>query len=100
MTNSYPRVGVEGDDRQPVERKVKAGTLAATLTAGALSLLGLYVFHGVVPDWVAVLVEMAVTGGLTFVAAYRARHTPRAPQLPPPAVSGPGVLPEDEPPLT
>lgn len=86
---------------QPVERKVKAGTWAATLTAGVLSLLGLYVFHGVVPDWVSVLVETAVTGALTFLAAYRAKHTPRALQaVPPPTVSGPGVLPEDEPPLT
>ena len=89
MTNPYP-----------VERKVKAGTAAATLTAGVLSLLALYVFHGVVPDWVSASVETAVTGLLTFAAAWWAKHTPRA--LPPakPTVSGPGVLFDDEPPLT
>jgi hypothetical protein len=99
MPTPYPRIGAEGDDQQPVERKVKAGTLAATLTAGVLSLLSLRVFHGAVPDWVSIAVETVVTGLLTLAAGWWAKHTPR--QLPPapPVVSGPGVLPEDEPPL-
>lgn len=90
------------DGTAPVEAKVKSGTAAATLATGVLSLLGLYVFHGVVPDWVSVTVETAVTGLLTFAAAWWAKHTPRPlrPAMPPPVVSGPGVLPEDEPPLT
>lgn len=101
MTNPSRRVGAELTTPHPVETKVKAGTAAATLTAGVLSLLGLYVFHGVVPDWVSVAVETVVTGALTFVAAWWARHTPRALQAVPPRVSGPGVLPEDDdPPLT
>ncbi|SEB43706.1 hypothetical protein SAMN04489727_1736 [Amycolatopsis tolypomycina] len=88
------------DGTAPVETKVKAGTAAATLTAGVLSLLALYVFHGVVPDWVSAIVETAVTGLLTFAAAWWAKHTPRplGPAVPPPVVSGPGVLPDDHPP--
>jgi hypothetical protein len=98
MTTPYPRTAAGTD---PVERKVKASTAAATLTAGVLSLLGLYVFHGAVPDWVSVVAETAVTGLLTLAAGWWVKYTPRAlPPAKPTVVSGPGVLPEDEPPLT
>lgn len=84
-----------------VERKVKAGTAAATLTAAVTSWLGLYVLHGTVPDWITATVGTLVTGGLTFLVAYRARHTARAlPPAAPPIVAGPGVLPDSELPLT
>jgi hypothetical protein len=68
---------VEGFLVHVVERKVKAATTAATIASAAVSLLGLYVFHGVVPDWVTALVGTAVTGALTFAAGYIAKHTPR-----------------------
>lgn len=100
MPTPYPRAGAELDGTQPVERKVKAGTAAAAATTLVLSLLGLYVFHGAVPGWVSVAAETVVTGLLTFAAGWWAKHTPRPVKaVPPPTVSGPGVLPEDDPPL-
>lgn len=69
-----------------VETKVKASTTAATITTVVIAALGLYVFKGNVPDWVTVIIETAVTGGLTFVAGWWAKHTHRAPvvtNLPP-----------------
>lgn len=65
-----------------VERKVKAAATAATLTSAAVSVLGLYVLHGTVPDWVTAVVGTAVTGALTAAAGWIARHTPRAPAAP------------------
>lgn len=62
-----------------VETKVKVGTATATGTSLIAALVGLYFFHGTVPDWLTVIVEAAVTGVLTFFAAYRAKHTPRPP---------------------
>ena len=76
-----------------VETKVKASTTAATLTTVVIAALGLYVFKGNVPDWVTVVIETAVTGALTFVAGWWAKHTHRAP-----AVTGvPPVTPLDPP---
>ena len=66
-----------------VERKVKAASTAATIVAAVVSLLGLYVFHGDVPDWVSVAVGSLVTGGLTFFAGWWAKHTPRTVTPPP-----------------
>lgn len=60
-----------------VEAKVKAATTAATIVAFVLSALGSYVFHGAPPDWAQVAVETIVTGALTFVAGWLARHTPQ-----------------------
>jgi hypothetical protein len=56
-----------------------------TFVESAPALLGLYVVHGVVPDWVTAAIGKAVTGGLTFVAGWLAKHTPRtvAPPAPP-----------------
>lgn len=61
-----------------VETKVKAGTTAATLTTIVIAALGLYVFKGTVPDWVTLVIQTAVTGGLTFVAGWWAKHTSRS----------------------
>ncbi len=60
-----------------VERKVKAASTAAALVGIATTELGLYVFHGAVPDWATGAVGGIVTGALTFVAGWLAKHTPR-----------------------
>jgi hypothetical protein len=88
-----------------VERKVTAAGTTAALVGIATTELGLYVFHGSVPDWATGAVGGLVTGALSFVAGWLTKHTPRTPAAPPaaspPVVSGPGVLPDDEaPPLT
>lgn len=76
-----------------VERKVKASTTAATLVGLVLSVVSLYLFHGgPVPGAVEVIVTAlvggALTGATTFLAGYRAKHTPRTtppdPAAPPP----------------
>jgi hypothetical protein len=75
---------VEGRLIRVVETKVKAATTAATLVSLAVSLLGLSVFHGAVPDWVTAVVGTAVTGVLTFTAGWLAKHTPRVIEAPTP----------------
>lgn len=88
-----------------VERKVKAATTAATCVSVAVSLLGLYVFHGTVPDWAVAGVGSLVTGALTYLAGYIAKHTPRTIPGPPVApgntepAPAPGSTP-DIPPIT
>jgi len=82
-----------------VERKVKASTTAATLVGMVVSVLSLYVFKGgPVPDVLQVVVTALVgavlTGATTFIAGYRAKHTPRTPPSgPPPAGPGTGPAP-------
>lgn len=73
----------EGQLLDVVERKVKASTTAATLVGIATTELGLYVFHGTVPDWATGAVGGIVTGALTFVAGWLAKHTPRTSPTPP-----------------
>jgi hypothetical protein len=75
-----------------IEKKVTASTSAATITTIIIAALGVYVFKGHVPDWATVLIETAVTGGLTFLAGYVARHTPRTP-----AVTGSPATPPTDP---
>jgi len=103
MTHSFnwrDEVGkVETKLLDVVEGKVKAASTTAALVGIATTELSLYVFHGAVPDWATGAVGGLVTGALTFVAGWLAKHTPRT-QSAPPTVSGPGVLPENEPPLT
>jgi hypothetical protein len=60
-----------------VETKVKAATTAATIVSLLLTYLGVSVFKGDVPSWVVVAVTGVVTGALTFLAAWLAKHTPR-----------------------
>ncbi len=65
-----------------VETKVKAATAGAVLTAFALWVLARYVFKAEdVPGPVAAVVGLAITGAVTSIAGYVARHTPR-PDLP------------------
>lgn len=71
-----------------VEGKVKAASTTAAVVGIATTELGLYVFHGAVPDWATGAIGGIVTGALTFVAGWLAKHTPRitpsAPAAPPP----------------
>lgn len=61
-----------------VETKVKAASTAAAITGFGLSLLGHFVFKGAVPEWAQAAIDFGVTGGLTFVAGWLAKHTPRS----------------------
>lgn len=68
-----------------VEGKVKAASTTALLVGIATTELGLYVFHGAVPDWATGAIGGIVTGALTFVAGWLAKHTPRTQPTPPTA---------------
>jgi hypothetical protein len=74
-----------------VEGKVKAASTTAALVGIATTELGLYVFHGAVPDWATGAVGGLVTGALTFIAGWLAKHTPRT--LPAPPTAGPPIDP-------
>ncbi|GAA3436878.1 hypothetical protein [Kutzneria kofuensis] len=63
-----------------VETKVKAASTTALVTSFAMDLLAKYVFPNGVPGWATALVSGAVVGGLTFVAGWLAKHTPRLPE--------------------
>lgn len=67
----------------PVETKVTAASGTALVVGFVVSWLGTAVFHGVVPDAVAGIVEAAVTAGAAFVAGWLAKHTARAGDTPP-----------------
>lgn len=60
-----------------VETKVKAASTTALVTSFAMDLVAKYVFPNGVPGWATALVSGAVVGGLTFIAGWLARHTPR-----------------------
>lgn len=60
-----------------IEAKVKAASTVAAGVSLVVSLLSLYVFHGVVPDWVTAIVGTLVTGLSTLLAGWLAKHTPR-----------------------
>lgn len=64
----------------PIETKVKASTAASIVAGFILWVLATYVFKGVVPEPVALLVFLAISGGGTFLAGYLARHTARPDQ--------------------
>lgn len=76
---------IEGQLIGKVETKVKAASTAAAITGAGLSLLGHYVFKTGVPEWAQAAIDFAVTGGLTWVAGWLAKHTPHviAPDVPP-----------------
>jgi hypothetical protein len=63
-----------------VETKVKAASTTALVTSFAMDLVAKYVFPDGVPGWATALVSGAVVGGLTFVAGWLAKHTPRMPE--------------------
>lgn len=60
-----------------VETKVKAASTTALVTSFVMDLVAKYVFPNGVPGWATALVSGAVVGGLTFVAGWLAKHTPR-----------------------
>lgn len=63
----------------PVEAKVVAASLTATVTSAVLWVLQTYVFGDAsTPAPVVGLVTLLVTGVATFAAGYLARHTSRA----------------------
>jgi hypothetical protein len=74
-----------------VEGKVKAASTTAALVGIATTELGLYVFHGAVPDWATGAVGGVVTGALSFVAGWLAKHTPRT--VPPAVAAAPPIDP-------
>lgn len=74
---------VEDELIDVVEKKVKAATTAATLSALVLTFLSTYIFKGHVPDILITIVDTAVVGALTFLGGYIAKHTHRAVTPPP-----------------
>jgi hypothetical protein len=65
----------------PVETKVSAASVASTLTGLVVMLIGTLVFHGAdVPALVVSIAGALVTGAVTFIAGWVARHTPRPPE--------------------
>jgi hypothetical protein len=62
-----------------VETKVKAASTTALVTSFVMDLVAKYVFPDGVPGWAIAVVSGAVVGGLTFVAGWLAKHTPREP---------------------
>lgn len=74
---------IEADLIGKVETKVEAASTAAGITGFLVMLLGLYVVHGAVPDWLTAAVGALVTTGLTFGAGWLAKHTPRPSDTPP-----------------
>ena len=63
--------------RQPVEAKVQAGTLAATVAGAIVYILQEYVFKGTVNAGLVSLIYAAVPGALALAAGYYAPHTSR-----------------------
>lgn len=79
-------MSVHSSPPSPVEQKVKASTIGATLVTVILAALAAFgdneqLLPGL-PDWVPVLIAAVLTGGATFQAGFSAKHTPR-PELPP-----------------
>jgi len=62
-----------------VETKVKAASTTALVTSFVMDLVAKYVFPDGVPGWATAVISGAVVGGLTFVAGWLAKHTPRQP---------------------
>lgn len=71
--------------KPPIETKVNAATVGAgsgvVIAQAILWILDQYVFgpgkEGDVPGPVTILVTVAVSAALAWVAGYRAKHTPR-----------------------
>ena len=75
-----------------VETKVKAASTTALVTSFVMDLVAKYVFPNGVPGWATALISGAVVGGLTFVAGWLAKHTPRPlPDTPPTAPPAPAA---------
>lgn len=63
--------------RYPVAPKVVAATSAAAVGGFVIWALSTYVFHGVVPDAVQALVNVAIPGILALAAGWLAPHQQR-----------------------
>lgn len=63
----------------PVEAKVTASSIAATLSSLVLTELTMSLGTPL-PGWVGMIVTGVVTGAVTFASGWLAKHTPRAPQ--------------------
>ena len=70
--------------KKPVERKVKAATLASLAVAVAITALNTVVgdaaLLGDAPPWVQNLVTLLAPPLLVFASGYQARHTPQPEQ--------------------
>lgn len=68
----------------PVEAKVKASTLMATLAGLAIALLNAVAADnsllGPVPAWLQAPLVTLIPPALAFLGGYQARHTPRSDQ--------------------
>jgi hypothetical protein len=74
-----------------VETKVKAASTTALVTSFVMDLVAKYVFPNGVPGWATAVISGAVVGGLTFVAGWLAKHTPREPAETPAAPPAPAA---------
>lgn len=59
---------------QPISGKVKASTIAASVTTVVTGIVAPYVFRHEVPSSVRGLIEGVVTGGITFAFGWLAKH--------------------------
>jgi hypothetical protein len=78
--------------RAPIEAKVQAGTIAATVAGAVVYILQQYVFKGTVNAGLVSLIYAAVPGVLAFGAAWLAPHTPRPAPPAPPVVTMPSSV--------
>lgn len=60
-----------------VERKVSVASLSAALSGVLVWVLSTYVFHGVVPEGVQSLLDVAIPAVSAFVSGWLVKHTPR-----------------------
>jgi O-succinylbenzoate synthase len=66
----------------PVERKVKASSITALVSSAAVTGLG-ELLGSPLPGWAQTLVTAAVTGALSLLAGWLAKHEPRDAPKPP-----------------
>lgn len=80
----------------PIEAKVKASTLTATVVGVLVTVLNTAVGNsqlmGSLPTWLQSLLTLVIPPLATFLAGYAAPHTPRVTAVPSPP-PGPGVTP-------
>lgn len=74
------------DQTPPVERKVTAATIGATIAGAVVWAAQTWVFHGVLPAPIENLLTIGVPALVALIAGYLAPHTHRT-DLPDPRVS-------------
>lgn len=78
----------------PVERKVTAASISAAVGGLIVWALQTYVFHGgAVPEQATWVIDLVISGAMSFVAGWVAKHTPRPPDVPPPPPPAPPAPP-------